>query len=212
MPSNHLILCCPPLLLPSVFPNIRVFSSESVLHIRRPKYWSFSFSITPSNEYSGLISFRMDWLNLLAVRGTFKSSPTPQFKSINSLALNFLYSPTLISIHDYGKTIPLTTWTFVGKVMSLLFNILSRLVVTFLPRSEHLLISWLQSPSAVILESQKIKSPFPQYMNHELPDVQARFRKGKGIREQVANICWIIEKAREFQKNIYFCFIDICFC
>ena len=182
MPSNHLILFCPPLLLPSVFHNIRVFSSESVLHIRRPKYWSFSFSITPSNEYSGLISFRMDWLNLLAVRGTLKSSPTPQFKSINSSALNFLYSPTLISIHDYGKTIALTSWTFVGKVMSLLFNILSRSVVTFLPRSGHLLISWLQSPSAVILESQKIKSPFPQYMNHELPDVQAGFRKGKGIK------------------------------
>ena len=103
MPSNHVILCYPFLLLPSVFPSIRVFSNESVLHIRWPKYWSFSFSISPSNKYSGLISFRMDWLDLLAVQGTLKSSPIPQFKSINSLALSFLYSPTLTSIHDYWK-------------------------------------------------------------------------------------------------------------
>ena len=102
MPSNHLILCCP-LLPPSIIPSIRVFSNESVLHIRWPKYWSFSFSISPSNEYSGLISFRMDWLDLLAVQGTLKSSPTPQFKSINSSALSFLYSPTLTYIHDYWK-------------------------------------------------------------------------------------------------------------
>ena len=101
MPSNRLILCCPLLLLPSIFPSIRVFSNESVLHIRWPKYWSFSFSISPSNEYSGLISFRMDWLDLLAVQGTLKSSPTPQFKGINSSALSFLYSPALTSIRDY---------------------------------------------------------------------------------------------------------------
>ena len=103
MPSNHLILCCPLLLSPSISPSIRVFSNESALHIRWPKYWSFSFSISPSNEHSGLISFRMDWLDLLAVQGTLKSSPTPQFKSINSLVLSFLYSPTLTSIHDYWK-------------------------------------------------------------------------------------------------------------
>ena len=103
MLANHLILCCPLLLLPSIFPSIRVFSKKSVLHIRLPKYWSFSFSISPSNEYSGLISFRMDWLDLLAVQGTQESSPTPQFKSISSLALSFLYSPTLTSIHDYWK-------------------------------------------------------------------------------------------------------------
>ena len=103
MPSNYLILCCPLLLLPSIFPSIRVFSSESALHIRWPKYWSFCFSISPSNEYSGLISFRIDWLDLLAVKGTQESSPTPQFKSINSSVLSFLYSPTLTSIHDYWK-------------------------------------------------------------------------------------------------------------
>ena len=154
MPSNHLILCHPLLLLPSIFPSIRVFSNESVLHMRWPKYWSFSFSISPSNEYSGLISFRMDWLDLLAVQGTLKSL----LQYHNSKASSFLYSPTLTSIHDYWKTIALTTWTFVGKVMSVLFNILSRLVITFLPRSKHLLISWLQSPSAVILEPPKIKS------------------------------------------------------
>ena len=153
MPSNHLILCHPLLLPPSIFPSIRVFSNESVLHIRWPKCWSFSFSISPSHEYSGLISFRIDWLDLLAVHGTLKSSPTPQFKSINSLALSFLYSPTLTSINDcWKKTIALTRWTFVGRVMSLHFNMLSRLVITFLPRNKCLLISWLQSPSAVILE------------------------------------------------------------
>ena len=121
MPSNHLILCRPLLLPLSIFPSIRVFSSESALCIRWPKYWSFSFSISPSNEYSGLISCRIDWLDLLAVpRDSQESSPTPQLKSINSLALSFLYSPTLTSIHDYWKTIVLTTHTFVGKVMSLL--------------------------------------------------------------------------------------------
>ena len=143
----------PLLLPPSIFPSIRVFLNESVLRITWPKNWSFSFSISPSNEYSGLISFRMDWLDLLSVQGTLKFSSTPQFKSINSLVLNFLYSPTLTYIHDSWKTIALTRWTFVGKVMPLLFNMLSRLVIAFLPRSKCLLISccshhlqWFWSP------------------------------------------------------------------
>ena len=157
MPSNHLI-CRSLLLLSAIFPSIRVFSNESVLCIRWAKYWSFSFSISPSNEYLGLISFRMDWLDLLAVQGTLKSLlPTLQFKSINSLALSFHYGPTLIYMTT-GKTIALTRWTFVGKVMSLLFNMLPKLVITFLPRSKHLFISWLQSLSTVILEPKKIKS------------------------------------------------------
>ena len=151
MPSNHLILCHPLLLLPSIFPSIRVFSNESVLRIRWPKYWSFSFNISPSIEYSGLISFPWE--------DSQESSPTPQFKSISSLALSCLYSPTLTSIHDYRKTIALTRQNFVGKVISLLFNMLSRLVIAFLPRSKHLLIS----PSAVILEPKKIKSLFPLF-------------------------------------------------
>ena len=155
MPSNYLILCCPPLLPPSIFPSIRVFSNESVL-IRWPKDWSFSFSISPSNEYSGLISFRMDWLDRLAVQGTL-SSPTPPFESINSSELSFLYSPTLTSIHDYWKNHSFDQTDLCGKVMSLLFNMLSRLVIAFLPRRKHLLTSWLQSPSAVILEPKKIK-------------------------------------------------------
>ena len=157
MSSKHLILCQPLLLLPSIFPRIRVFSTESTLHIRWPKYWSFSLSISPSNVYSGLISFRMDWLDLLAVQGTQESSATPQFKSINSLALSFLYSPFSHPYMTTGKTKALTRQTFVGKVMSLLFNKLSRLVITFLSRSKCLLISWLQSRSAVILEPRKIK-------------------------------------------------------
>ena len=157
MLSKHLILYRS-LRLPSIFPSIRVFSNESVFHIRWPKYWSFSFSISPSNEYSGLISFRTDWFDLPAVQGTLKSLlQPPQFKSINSAALSFLYSPTLTSIHDYWKkTIALTIWTFVSKVMPLLFNRLSRFSIVFLPRSKRLLISWLHSPSAVILESKKI--------------------------------------------------------
>ena len=158
MPSNHLILCHPLLFLSSIFPSFRVFPNESAVCTRWPKYWSFSFNISPSSEHSWLISCKMDWFHLLAVQRTLKSSLTPQFKSINSLVLSFLYSPTLTYIHDYWKTIALTRWTFVGKVMSLLFNILSRLCIAFLPRSKHLLISWLQSPSAVILESKKIKS------------------------------------------------------
>jgi len=150
MPSNHLFLCRPLLFPPSVFPSIKVFTNESVLRIRWPKYWSFSFNISPSNEYSGLISFRIDWLDLLAIQGdsnlgipiqSQESSPAPQFKIINSLVLSFLYSPTLTFIFVYWKTIALTRWTFVGKVRSLLFIMLSRLVITFLPRIKHLLIS-----------------------------------------------------------------------
>jgi len=136
--------------------------------IRWPKYWSFSFNTSPSNKHPGLISFRMDWLDLLAVQGTLKSFPTPQFKSISSLVLSFLYNPTVTSYMTTGKTIASTRRTFVDKVMSLLFNMLSRLVMTFLPRSKHPLISWLYSPSAVILEPQKIVSHcfhcFPIYL------------------------------------------------
>ena len=158
-PSNHLILCHPLLLLPSIFPSFRVFSKESVLHIRWPKDWSFNFSISPSNEYSGLISFRIGWLDLLVVQGTLKSllqfhsSKTSilQHSAFFLVQLSHLYMTT-------GKTIALTIWTFVGKIISLLFNMLSRLVIAFLPRSKHLLMSWLQSPSAVILEPKKIKS------------------------------------------------------
>ena len=136
MPSNHLILCCPLLLLPSIFPSIRVFSNESALHIRQPNYWSFSFSISASNEYSKLISFRIDWLDLLAVQRDFQeSSPTLQFRSTNSSVLSSLYSPTLTLYTTTGKTIALTRQTFDGKIMSLLFNMLSRLVIAFLPRS-----------------------------------------------------------------------------
>ena len=157
MPSNHLILCCSFPLLPSIFPIITVFSNESVLHIRWPKYWSFSFSVNPSNEYSGLIYFRMDWLDLLAVQGTLKSS-TSQFKSINSLVSAFFIVQLSHPYMTTGKIFALTRQTFVGKIMSLLFSMLSRLVIAFLPKSKHLLISWLQSPSAVILEPPKIKS------------------------------------------------------
>ena len=158
MPSSHLIFCHPLFLLPPIPPSIRVFSKESTLLMRWPKYWTFSFTNSPSKEHPGLISFMIDWLFLLAVQGTLESSPAPHFKSINSLVLSFLHSPTLTSIHDHEKTIALTRRTFVGKVMSLLFNMLSRLVITFLPRSKRFLISWLQSPSAVILKPKKIKS------------------------------------------------------
>uniref|UniRef100_A0AC11DSN7 Uncharacterized protein n=3 Tax=Ovis aries TaxID=9940 RepID=A0AC11DSN7_SHEEP len=159
MPSSHLILCRPLLLLPLIPPSIRVFSNESVLHMRWPKYWSFSFSIIPSKEIPGLISFRMDWLDLLAVQGTLKS--LLQYHNSTASILRHSAFFTVQLSHPYmitGKTIALTRRTLVGKVMSLLLNILSRLVITFLPRSKRLLISWLQSPSAVILESQKIKS------------------------------------------------------
>ena len=158
MPSNHHILCRPFLLLPSIFPNIRVFSNESALHIRWPKYWNFSFNISLSNEHPGRISFRMDWLDLLAVQGTLKSLLQHHSSKASILPCSgfFIIQPS----HPYmttGKTIALTRRTFVGNVMSLLLNMLSRLVTTFLPRSKRLLISWLQSPSAVILEPKKKK-------------------------------------------------------
>ena len=152
MPSNHLILCRPLLLLPSIFPSIRVFSNESVLHIRWPKYWSFSFSISPSNEYSALISFRLDWLGLLAVQGTLKSLLQHHSSKASILQHSaFLIVQLSHTSMTTGKTMALTRWTFVNKVMSLLFNMMPRLVIAFLPKSNHLLISWLQSPSAVIL-------------------------------------------------------------
>ena len=139
MSSNHLVLCCPLLLLPSIFPSIRVFPNESALHIKWPKYWSFSFNITSSNEHLGFISFRMDWLDLLEVQGTLKSLLQHHSSKASILWwLSFLHSPTLTSIHDHWKKHSLDTQTFVDKVMSLLFNMLSRLVITFLPRSKHL--------------------------------------------------------------------------
>ena len=159
MPSNHLILCRPLSLLPSIFPNIRVFSNESALHIRWPKYWSFSFNISPSNEYSGLISFRMDWLDLLAVQGILKSLLQQHSSKASILRCSAFFILQLSHLYmTTGKTIALTRQTFVGKVTSLLFNMLPRLVTTFLPRSKRLLISWLQSPSAVTLEPKKIMS------------------------------------------------------
>ena len=159
MPSNHPILCCPLFLPPSIFPSIRVFSNESVLHVRWPKYWGFSFSMSPSNEYSGLISFKIDCLDLRAVQETLKS-----LLQHHSSKASILWCSAFFIVqhsHPYmstGKTIALTRQTFVDKVMSLCFNMLSRLVIAFLPRRKHLLISWLQSPSAVILEPPKIKS------------------------------------------------------
>ena len=159
MPFNQLILCHPLLLLPSIFPSIRVFSNESVLRIRWPKYWSFSFSISPSSEHSGLISFRMDWLDFLAVQGTLKSLLRHHSSKASILRHSAFFTVQLSHPHmTTGKTIALTRWTFVDKIISLLFNMLSRLVITFLQRSKRLLISWSQSPSAVILESKKRKS------------------------------------------------------
>ena len=166
MPSSHLILCHPLLLLHSIFPNLRVFSNESAFHMRWPKYWSFSFNISSSNEHPGLISFRMDWLDLLAVHGTLNSL-LQHHSSKASILLHSAFFIVQLS-HPYmttGKTIDLTRWTFAGKVMSLLFNMLSRLVIAFLPRNKHLLISWLQSPYAVILEPKKIVCHcFPTYL------------------------------------------------
>ena len=167
MPSNHLILCHPILLPPSIFPSIRVFSNKSVLCIRWPKYWSFSFSISPSNEYSGLISSRMDRLDLLAVQGTIKSLLQHHSSKTSILQCSAFFTVQLS--HPYmttGKTIALTRQTFVRKVMSLLFNMLSWLVITFLPRSKCLFISWLQPPSAVILEPLKIKSATVSTVSH----------------------------------------------
>ena len=164
MPSSHLILCRPLLLLPPIPPSVTVFSEESTLRMRWPKYWSFSFSISPSNEHLGLISFRMDWLDLLAVQGTLKSLfQHHSSKAVLSFHSSILQCSAFFTVqlsHPYmttGKTIALTRQTFVGKIMSLLFNILSRLVITFLQRSKRLLISWLQSTSAVIWEPRKIK-------------------------------------------------------
>ena len=165
MPSNYLIHCCSHPLLPSVFPSIRVFSKKSVLHIRWPKYWSFSFDISPSSEYSGLISFRMDWFDLLVVQGTLKS-----FLQCHSSKASILWHLAFFMVkfsHPYmttGKTIALIRWNFVGKVMSLLLNMLPKLVITFLPKSKCLFISWLQSPSAVISDPPKISlSLFPLF-------------------------------------------------
>ena len=159
MPSNNRLILCRLLLLPSIFPSIRVFSNESALRTRWPKYWSFSFNISPSNEHPGLISFRMDWLDLLAVQGTLKSLLQHHSSKASILLCSAFFIVQLSHPHTTtGKTIALTRQTFVGKVMSLLFNMRSRLVITFLPSSKHLLISWLQSPSAMILEPKKIKS------------------------------------------------------
>ena len=167
MPSNQLILCHPLLLRPSIIPSIRAFSNESVLHIRWPTYWSFSFSISPSNEHSVLISFKMDWLDLLAVQWTIKSLLHHHSSQASILQHSAFFIVQLS--HPYmttGKTIALTRWTCVGKVMSLLFNMLPRLVITFLPRSKHLLISWLQSPPAMILEPPKQSLPlFPLFFH-----------------------------------------------
>ena len=167
MPSNHLILCHPVLLLPSIFPNIRVFSNNSVLHISCPKYWSFSFNISPSDEYSGLVSFRMDWLDLLAVQGTPRVFPK-KFKCINSSPLSFLYGPTLISIHDYWKNHSSDHTDVCWQSDFSAFNILCRFVIAFLPRIKHLSTSWLQSLSTVISEPRKIVSHyfhcFPIYL------------------------------------------------
>ena len=159
VPSSHLILCHPLLLLPSIFPSIRVFSSESALCIMWPKYWGFSFIISPTNEYPGLISFRMGWLDLLAVQGTLKSLLQYHSSKASILQCSAFFIVQLSHLYvTTGKTVTLTRWTFVDKVMSLLPNMLSRLVITFLPRSKRLLTSWVQSPSAVILEPRKIKS------------------------------------------------------
>ena len=173
MPSSHLILCCPLLLLPPSRPSMRVFSNESTLRMRWPKYWSFSFSISPSKEHPGLSSFRLDWLDLLAVQGTLKSLLQHHSSKASILQHSAFFKVQLS--HPYmstRKTTALTRRTFVGKVMSLLFNMLSRLVIAFLPRSTRLLISWLQSPSAVILEPRKIKSEtvstVSPYISHEV--------------------------------------------
>ena len=160
MPSSHLILCCPLLqILPPIPPSIRVFSNESTLHMRWPQYWSFSISISPSKEHPGLISFRLDWLDLLVVKGTLNSLLQHHSSKASILRCSAFFTVQLS--HPYmttGKAIALTRWIFVGNVISLLFNMLSRLVITFLPRSKRFLISWLQSPSVVILEPPKIKS------------------------------------------------------
>ena len=157
MSSNHLILCCPLLLLPSIFPSIRVFSKESTLRIRWPKYWSFSFSLSPSDEYSGLIFFRAGWISLQS-KGLSRVFSNTTVQKHQFFSAQFLYGPTLTTIHDFGENHSFDQTDFCQKVMSLFFNMLSKMVIVFLPISKHLLISWLQSPSAVILEPKKIKS------------------------------------------------------
>ena len=170
MPSNHLILCRHSLLLPSIFPRIRVSSNESALHMMWPKYWSFCFNISPSNEHPGLISLRMDRLDLLAVQGTLKSLLQYHSSKASILWCSALFIVQLSQPYTTsGKNIALTRLTFVDEVMSLLFNMLSRLVITFLPRTKHLLISWLKSPSAVIWEPPKIKSELFQLFPHLFP-------------------------------------------
>ena len=199
MPSNHLILCRPLLLLPLIFPSIRVFSNESALHIRCPKYWSFSFNISPSNEHAGLISFRMDWLDLLAVQGTLKSL-FQHYSSEASILQHSAFFIVQIS-HPYmttGKTIALTRQIFVNKVMSVLFNMLSRLLITFLPRSKCLLISWLQSPSAVIIEPRKIKSAIlstvSPFICHEVMGLDAMIL-----------VFWMLSVKPTFSRSSYTC-------
>ena len=184
MPSSHLILYRPLFLLPPIPPSIRVFSNESTLHMRWPKYWSFSFSIIPSKEHPGLISFRMGWLDLLAVQGTLKSLLQHHSSKASILQCSAFFTVQLL--HPYmttGKTIALTRRTCVGKVMSLLLNMLSRLVITFLPRSKHLLVSWLQSPSVVILEPRKIKSDtvstVSPSISHKQESIQLMLRSPK---------------------------------
>ena len=168
-PSNHLILCRPLLPLPSIFPSIRVFPNESPLCIRWPKYWSFSFNINPSNEHPGLISFRMDWMDLLAVQGTLKSPFQQNSSKASILWCSAFFIVQLSHSHmTTGKTIALARWTFVGKVTSLLFNTLYRLVMAFLPRSKHLLILWLLSPSTVILKPMKKSVIVSQFICHEV--------------------------------------------
>ena len=184
-PSNHLIFCCPLFLLRSIFPSVRVFSNESALCIRWPKYWSFSFNISPSNVHSGLISFKMDWLDLLTVQGTLKSLLQHHISKTSILQCSAFFIVQLS--HPYmttEKTIALTRWNFVGKVMPLLFNMLSRLVITFPPRSKHLLILWLQSPSAVILEPQKLKSATVSTVS---PSIQGCHKPA--IKKKKSSIC-----------------------
>uniref|UniRef100_A0A4W2DVU6 RNA-directed DNA polymerase n=1 Tax=Bos indicus x Bos taurus TaxID=30522 RepID=A0A4W2DVU6_BOBOX len=231
MPSSHLIICRPFLLPPSIFPSIRVFSNESVLPIRWPKYQSFTFNISPANKYSGLISFRMDWLDFLAVQGTLKSLLQHHSSKASILWRSAFFIVQLS--HPYmtaGKTIALTRQTFVSKVMFLLFNMLPRLVIeiwktqqwpqdwkrsVFIPipkkgnakeHSNYCTTAFISHASKGMLKI--LQARLQQYVDRELPDVQAGFRKGRGTRDQIANIRWIIEKAREFQKNIYVCFID----
>ena len=197
MSSNHLIICHS-LLLPSIFPCIRVFSTESVLHIRWPKDWSFSFSVSPANEYSGLISFRMDWLDLLVVQGTLKSLLQHHSSKASILQCSAFFMVQLS--HPYmntGKTIALIRKIFVCKAMSLFFNMLSKLVIAFLPRSNHLLISWLQSSSAVILEPKKIKSVTVSIVSSSICHLS------DGTRCQIFLVFWIFSFKPAFSLSSF---------